>query len=237
MLIKVNKAARQVWMGLIVVVSGLGAVPACVAADVAGYVAGRMDIVDGDTLRIGAQRLRLFGVDAPERAQSCTTAEGHIWPCGAWVTAQVRQRYQGAYARCTELAQDRYGRSVVRCEVAGGDLGHWLVREGLAFAYRKYSRRYVAVETQAVAARRGVHGSDVQHPAAFRAARRQAAARQAAPKGDCAIKGNISAKGARIFHMPGQEHYARTVIRQTKGERWFCSVDEAQAAGWRKARR
>ncbi len=54
----------------------------------------------------------------------------------------------------------------------------------------------------------------------------------------CNIKGNISYNsGEKIFHVPGQEHYAETVIRLEDGERWFCSEDQARAAGWRKAMR
>jgi hypothetical protein len=53
---------------------------------------------------------------------------------------------------------------------------------------------------------------------------------------DCNIKGNISVNtGERIYHVPGQEHYLETVISPGKGERWFCSEEEARAAGWRKS--
>lgn len=56
--------------------------------------------------------------------------------------------------------------------------------------------------------------------------------------GDCNIKGNISINtGEHIYHVPGQEHYWETKISPQYGERWFCSEDEARAAGWRKARR
>ena len=53
----------------------------------------------------------------------------------------------------------------------------------------------------------------------------------------CLIKGNISSKGESIYHVPGDQHYDRTKIRTSKGERWFCSEAEAVAAGWRKAER
>jgi hypothetical protein len=54
---------------------------------------------------------------------------------------------------------------------------------------------------------------------------------------DCNIKGNISVNtGERIYHVPGQEHYSETVISPSKGERWFCSEQEARAAGWRKSK-
>jgi hypothetical protein len=54
----------------------------------------------------------------------------------------------------------------------------------------------------------------------------------------CNIKGNISMRtGERIYHVPGGKFYDATVISPANGERWFCSEDEAQAAGWRKSRR
>ena len=53
----------------------------------------------------------------------------------------------------------------------------------------------------------------------------------------CAIKGNISAGGERIYHVPGGDYYERTGIGTDRGERWFCSEAEAREAGWRKSRR
>lgn len=54
----------------------------------------------------------------------------------------------------------------------------------------------------------------------------------------CNIKGNISVNtGERIYHVPGQKFCPETIITAGKGERWFCSENEARAAGWRKARR
>jgi micrococcal nuclease len=50
------------------------------------------------------------------------------------------------------------------------------------------------------------------------------------------IKGNISSSGERIYHVPGQRYYDKTLIHLSKGERWFCTEQEAVAAGWRKAK-
>ncbi len=58
----------------------------------------------------------------------------------------------------------------------------------------------------------------------------------AAALGTCAIKGNISHKGERIYHLPGTRDYARTQISMKDGERMFCTEDEARAAGWRAPR-
>lgn len=55
-------------------------------------------------------------------------------------------------------------------------------------------------------------------------------------KPGCEIKGNISSSGERIYHMPGQRFYDKTVISESAGERWFCTEDEAIAAGWRKSK-
>jgi hypothetical protein len=66
----------------------------------------------------------------------------------------------------------------------------------------------------------------------------QGSARRLVPQAqDCPIKGNIANSGERIYHVPGGEFYSRTKIDQGAGERWFCSEQEAQAAGWRRAAR
>lgn len=57
-----------------------------------------------------------------------------------------------------------------------------------------------------------------------------------ADSGDCAIKGNISSSGEKIYHVPGQRYYEATKIDLSKGERWFCSEQAALDAGWRKAK-
>jgi hypothetical protein len=129
---------------------------------------------------------------------------------------------------------DRYGRIVARCEVGGRDIGRALVQQGLAFAYRKYSYDYDLDEKAALVADVGIHGFRIQSPSRYRLTRIKG---RVAPDPDCQIKGNISAKGARIYHLPGQEFYQRTGIRPEQGERWFCSEAQARASGWRPARR
>ena len=53
---------------------------------------------------------------------------------------------------------------------------------------------------------------------------------------ECLIKGNISKKGEKIYHVPGQQYYDDTIIIPSKGERYFCTEAEAKAAGWRKSK-
>lgn len=196
--------------------------------------AGLVRVIDGDTLDVGGTRIRLYGIDAPETDQTCTTEQGQVWACGAWVSDQVTQLFAGTDAQCTAVTTDRYNRIVARCVAGGQDIAHLLVSEGLAFAYRRYAQDYVLAEKTAAVRDVGLHASRVQNPSQFRQTR---AVGRIPPDRHCAIKGNISAQGVHIFHMPGQRDYERTGIRTKRGERWFCSRAEAQAAGWRAAKR
>ena len=104
-----------------------------------------------------------------------------------------------------------------------------------------------ADEAAARSAKRGIWGSEFIAPWEWRAQRRAGGAapvarpvvapspRSANHRPGCDIKGNINRKGERIYHVPGGQSYANTVIDPTRGERWFCSEAEAQAAGWRRA--
>ena len=92
-------------------------------------------------------------------------------------------------------------------------------------------------EDQARQKRVGIWAGSFEMPWEWRAAERSPTAPQTAPDG-CVIKGNISSSsGKRIYHMPGQQDYDATRISPDKGERWFCTEEEAVAAGWRKAGR
>jgi hypothetical protein len=131
---------------------------------------------------------------------------------------------------------------VATCNLGSLDLNGWLVSSGWALAYRQYSNAYVDAEAAAELAGIGIWEGKFTPPWEWRAQQNAAAApaassaSSAGPSG-CAIKGNISSSGERIFHSPGQQHYSRTSISEAKGERWFCSEGEALAAGWRAAKR
>ena len=106
---------------------------ALAAAPVFAAPNGRIAVIDSDTIDVGGTRVRLFGIDAPEMGQPCA-ADGREWDCGAWTRDAVRNRYEGAYARCDTQDTDRYGRVVARCFVDGQDMGQMIVRSGLAWA-------------------------------------------------------------------------------------------------------
>lgn len=197
-------------------------------------IAGPVRVIDADTFDVGAVRVRLHAIDAPELDQMCVTAhDGAPFACGKWASTQVAARFAGKTARCTQTDTDRYGRAVATCKVAGQDVGQEIVAQGWAFAYRRYGMDYDLDEKSAHIANRGLHRFRVQSPAQFRQNRTQGSV----PRDpSCQIKGNIS-KNGHIFHVPGQEFYQQTGINTDRGERWFCSAAEARAAGWRAARR
>lgn len=199
----------------------------------ASDIRGPVNVIDADTLDVGAVRVRLHAIDAPEMDQTCETEQGLPFACGAWVAERVRARFQGRTARCTRVDTDRYGRTVAKCRVDGTDIGAEIVSAGWAFAYRHYGMDYDLDEKAAYVADRGLHSFRVQSPAQFRQTRTKG---RIPPDPTCRIKGNISKYG-RIFHLPGQEFYERTGINGARGERWFCSATQATEAGWRPARR
>ena len=198
---------------------------------------GPARVIDGDTLDVGGVRIRLHGIDAPESKQSCRTG-GQRWSCGREATRALAGRIGGRSVACEERDQDRYGRVVAVCSLSGTDLNGWMVAQGWAFAYRRYSRAYVAEESGARAARRGMWRGYVVPPWDWRRGERLAGTRATSQRdsGRCTIKGNIGKSGTRIYHVPGGRYYEQTRINTSKGERWFCTEGEARAAGWRRSR-
>ena len=133
---------------------------------------GPVRVVDGDTLRIGERRIRLHGIDAPERAQRCDGADGQRYRCGEEATAALTRLIGGRQPACVERDRDSYGRSVAVCSVAGRDLNRAMVAEGWALAYTRYSRDYEGDEAAARRARRGVWQGAFERPDQYRAERR-----------------------------------------------------------------
>jgi endonuclease YncB( thermonuclease family) len=241
-------------------------------------------IIDGDTIVVNGTRIRLFGIDAPESKQSCSAA-GKDYECGAASTAALIEKVGTSPVRCDVKRKDMYGRSVAICKldppkgskIGGGeeglDLNAWLVSEGWAVSYRRYSKAYVPLEIQAQAEKKGIWSSEkFEQPEQWRKehngrtgarnisaveenkilekpsavieklktavviALRVTSSTEAPLDSTCLIKGNITGKGAKIYHVPGGRFYEATKIDTKAGEKYFCSEEEAVAAGWRASK-
>ena len=138
----------------------------CAAAQ-AESIAGHPRVVDGDTLhfvKLG-QRIRLVGIDTPETRQSCKTSHGERYRCGQAAAEALKMRIGSKVVRCKGEERGRYGRLIAVCfDADGTDLNGWLVEQGHALAYRRYSMRYVAQETAARKAKRGIWQGDFVKP-------------------------------------------------------------------------
>lgn len=215
---------------------------ATVPAPAAERIEGRATATDGDTIAVEGTdaRIRLYGIDAPENGQTCDDASGKRYLCGTRAADYLAELIgRSVRVQCFQEDRDRYGRIVAECAVNGSTVVNAeMVRAGWAVEYKEYSDgRYDQEEADAKASRRGMWQGRFVVPSKWRRGDRLETERVAdgQPK-SCAIKGNISGNG-RIYHMPGQQNYTRTQIDQMAGEKWFCSATEAEAAGWRAARR
>lgn len=197
-----------------------------------GAISGRARVIDGDTLEIEGRHVRLEGIDAPETGQTCGRRLIGSWNCGAAAAERLANLIAKRAVSCESRGNDKYGRMLGICYVEGRDINAELVREGLAWAFVKYSQTYVRQEAEARARRVGIWQGEAE-PAWVYREKRWAGAEQVAPKG-CAIKGNVTEHG-HIYHMPWSPWYGKVKIEEAKGERWFCSEAEAVAAGWRPA--
>ena len=147
-------------------------VAAIISSAALADIAGRASVIDGDTIEIHGQRIRLHGVDAPEKGQPCFDVVNQPYRCGQ-VAAMALDEFIGASpVQCRERDIDRYDRIIADCSVRGEDIELWLVRSGHAMAYRRYSSDYIAAEQEAKNAKRGIWAGQVQPPWEWRKDRR-----------------------------------------------------------------
>jgi len=200
-----------------------------------GDIIGSARVVDGDTIKFSNERIRLYGIDAPENTQTCSR-NGVMWGCGIEATKLLSKLIGKINISCIGRTRDHYGRLIADCSANGENLSAAMVESGLALAYRKYSKDYVNIEATAKMAKRGLWSGQFIPPWEWRKGKRLTPLKRAnGSTKSCKIKGNIGAKGARIYHVPGNHWYDKTIISKSRGERWFCSEEEARSTGWRRA--
>ncbi|GAO74238.1 excalibur domain-containing protein [Meiothermus ruber H328] len=130
-----------------------------------GVIAGRASVVDGDTLEVQGQRIRLWGVDAPEGSQTCLDAGGRVWPCGRRAAFALADYLGQRTVQCQARDTDRYGRMVAVCTVGGVEINRWLVEQGWALDFTRYSKGYyLAAQETARQGRRGIWQGQFEPP-------------------------------------------------------------------------
>lgn len=130
-------------------------------------IVGKARVIDGQTLDVGSQRIRLHGIDAPDGKQTCT-ADGGEWDCGREATFALANLLGNHWIECDERGRDRYGRIVAVCRVGPYDISARMVQEGWALADRRYSSDYVDEENVAKAARIGIWRGEFTPPSEWR---------------------------------------------------------------------
>lgn len=197
-----------------------------------------LGIIDGDTIDVELDgertRIRVIGLDAPERDE-----------CGYQEAASAMQslaqsREVRIEADPTQLDVDAYGRLLRHVfTLDGANVAEAIIALGFAVEYT-YDKPYAYVDDHLTAQNRaqedalGLWGPLCAAPLGIVGGQPGAAD---ADGQECLIKGNINREGERIYHQPHQQHYDKTIIDEWAGERWFCTPEEAEAAGWRASKR
>ena len=161
------------------IVSFLALFSMMTVASWAEVIIGLAWIVDGDTLEINGITIRLHGIDAPEKSQRCKNTKGKLYRCGETSTEALKKITKGERVTCSINGRDRYGRLVGTCYIEREvqerrdrnppkrnvvELNSWLVKEGYALAYRRYSTKYVKQEIEAKTKGRGIWKEEFTEP-------------------------------------------------------------------------
>ncbi len=204
-------------------------------------------VIDGDTIEIeGGLKVRYIGIDTPETVDPNRPADCF----GAEASAKNKELVEGRQVRLEKDVSetDRYGRLLryVFVKDKGQEImvNEELVRQGYAQSSSyppdiKYQEVLNAAQIEARIFYRGLWGTCLTSSvdALGNISNPSTSSNPSNPHDtECSIKGNISTSGEKIYHLPGCGSYAKTVINENVGEKYFCSESEAIEAGFRKAR-
>jgi endonuclease YncB( thermonuclease family) len=197
-------------------------------------IEGRATMVTGDMIRVNTTTIRLAGIEAPDADQKCVGANKKKWACGEAARTALARVIKGKKVRCDLSGTDDQGRTLGVCETVGSGAGQGiaatLVKEGAVFSSGGIFSSLNALESEAREKKLGIWRGEAERPSEYRAKIWDTAAK-AAPEG-CPIKGQVSGSD-KSYLLPWHADYSGTRIRTSRGERWFCSESEAQAAGWK----
>ena len=124
-------------------------------------------ITDGDTIKINGEKIRFSGIDTPELNQTCVK-EGVKNSCGLTAKQILIDKIVDNKVKCIKEGKDRYKRILAECFVNNESLSRYLVRSGYAFAYRKYSKKFIIDEDYARANKLGMWSMEFEYPWDFR---------------------------------------------------------------------
>ena len=196
--------------------------------------------VDGDTIEVelggGVERVRYIGIDTPETVDPRKPVQCF----GVEASKKNKELVAGKMVRLEKdiIDRDKYNRLLRYVWLDDTLVNLELVAQGFATSYSyppdiKYQERFMAAEKKAREDKLGLWTACASVSKPVTQATPTAQAATANPS--CTIKGNISAAGEKIYHLQGCGLYAKTAIDETRGERWFCSEQEARTSGWRRA--
>ena len=145
----------------------------------ASVLEGIPRVIDGDSLEINNYKIRLFGIDAPEKKQICKKPYLIIsflialgfqkkYECGLLATNQLKKLINNKTVKCISESKDRYNRYLSICYLKNKDINSWLVKNGYAVAYKRYSKKYILEEQHAEKNKLGIWQGTFQNPEEWR---------------------------------------------------------------------
>ena len=129
--------------------------------------ADNLKIVDGDTIVLNDEKIRFSGIDTPELKQTCMKDEQKVF-CGMFAKMLLIKKIGNETPKCISEGKDAYKRTLAECFINGESLSVFLVRSGYAFAYRKYSKKFIKEEEFAKENKLGMWSMEFEYPWDFR---------------------------------------------------------------------
>lgn len=134
----------------------------------ANSITGQAKVIDGDTLEINGERIRLVLVDAPESRQACLGPRGRAWPCGQHAALALSDMLRGRPVACLSEGRDQYHRILGQCSVGGMSISAWLIENGWAVPYNDREGRHYPAARRAEDAQRGIWAGSFERPSDWR---------------------------------------------------------------------